>query len=63
MTKEVYHNCHICGKALLQQSKNLKKHLKHHNLTLEEYFDTYVKGGKVSTVSLMDKEISVQLRL
>ena len=54
MTKEVYHNCHICGKDLLQQSKNLKKHVKHHNFTLEKYFEVYVKGGKVSQVNITE---------
>ena len=44
MTTEVYHKCRICGKNLLQQSKNLKKHIKNHSLTLEQYFEEYIKG-------------------
>ena len=55
MTKEVYHNCHICGKDLLQQSKNIKKHVKSHNITLEKYFEVYVKGGKVSKVKVISE--------
>ncbi len=51
MTKEVYHNCHICGKDLLQQSKNIKKHVKSHNISLEKYFEVYVQGGRVSRVN------------
>ena len=52
MTREVYHTCKICGKDLLQQSKNLKKHAKTHNISLENYFDVYIKGEKVTSVSL-----------